>query len=242
MHIDQTAKLSAPWTIFFVNDQLTLGVASNEFKAQVKDSAGLSLSDSATLITHKSNSGRVVLLDEGLNSQYSLKARGTDLVIRQWDNWYDYPGSYWLDGNRRGVDIGESSRGLYFFHMTVGHHGVLSLTPIWILSLIGCVLILKDDDVTVKQLAMMGLLLSAVCLGFYVMRPMLDRNYGGVASGFRWMFWFSSIYLICMIPAVKRISMTRIGRVILLVLLGISAFSALWGFYNPWVHPWTYSP
>lgn len=227
---------------FFVNNQLRLGVASEKFRTEMRSVVGLALSEEATLISHKRNSGRVVLLDEGMNSQYSLKARGKDLVIRRWDNWYDYPGSYWLDGNRKGVDIGESSRGLYFLHMTIGHHGILSLTPIWIISLIGCVLMLKDDDVTVKQLAMMTVLLSVVCLGFYVMRPMLDRNYGGVASGFRWMFWFSSIYLICMIPAVKQLSMTRFGRVVLIVLLGMSAFSALWGFYNPWVHPWTYTP
>ena len=125
--------------------------------------------------------------------------------------------------------------------MTVGHHGVFSLTPIWILSICGCVGLLKYGDVTLKQLAAMTLLLTTVCFAFYLMRPVMDRNYGGVASGFRWMFWLAPLYLITMIPSVRLLSKSPWGRAALVMLLATSAFSAFWGFYNPWVYPWTYS-
>ena len=69
---------------------------------------------------------------------------------------------------------------------------------------------------------------------------MIDRNYGGVASGFRWMFWLAPLYLITMIPSVGMLSSGPWGRALLIVMLAVSAFSAFWGFYNPWIHPWTY--
>src|SRR5205823_10468891 len=54
------------------------------------------------------------------------------------DNWYDYPGSYWLPENLRGVDRGEVSPVRYAFNCLIGHHGLFSLTPIWVLSAVGC--------------------------------------------------------------------------------------------------------
>ena len=59
------------------------------------------------------------------------------------DNWYDYTytrggkeyESYWRDPH--GIDRGEPSRGTYVLHATVGHHGIFSLTPIWLLSVWG---------------------------------------------------------------------------------------------------------
>ena len=64
---------------------------------------------------------------------YALLDKDSRWELRLWDDWYEYPGSYWQDGRRQGVDQGEPSRWVYFFHMTVGHHGILSLTPIFIL-------------------------------------------------------------------------------------------------------------
>jgi hypothetical protein len=51
------------------------------------------------------------------------------------DNWYDYPGSYWKA--KQGIDAGEKSAGVYALHVLVGHHGIFSLTPIWLLFLLG---------------------------------------------------------------------------------------------------------
>ena len=59
------------------------------------------------------------------------------------DNWYDYTyerngrtiESYWK--NPAGVDRGEPSREVYAFNVLVGHHGIFSLTPVWLLSVAG---------------------------------------------------------------------------------------------------------
>ena len=51
------------------------------------------------------------------------------------DNWYDYPGSYW--NAKQGIDAGEKSAGVYALNVLVGHHGIFSLTPIWLLFVLG---------------------------------------------------------------------------------------------------------
>src|SRR6185295_1887327 len=59
------------------------------------------------------------------------------------DNWYAYKytlggrerSSYWLDP--QGLDRGEPSKLTYAVHVLVGHHGVFSLTPVWLLSVWG---------------------------------------------------------------------------------------------------------
>jgi len=59
------------------------------------------------------------------------------------DNWYRY--TYTIDGvertsywqNRQGIDRGETSKAVYAMHVLVGHHGVFSLTPVWLLSFAG---------------------------------------------------------------------------------------------------------
>ena len=82
--------------------------------------------------------------------------------------------------------------------------------------------------------------LSVVCLVFYISRPMIDRNYGGVCCGFRWVFWFTPLWLLCMAPAADSLLRSRAGRVIALVLLMISTFSATYAAANPWSQPWLF--
>ena len=59
------------------------------------------------------------------------------------DNWYDY--EYTINGRTRdsywrhpiGIDLGEKSTPVYAFHSLIGHHGVFSLTPMWVLTVVG---------------------------------------------------------------------------------------------------------
>ncbi|NQT14906.1 MAG: hypothetical protein HQ582_19280, partial [Planctomycetes bacterium] len=85
------------------------------------------------------------------------------------DNWYAYTydrngreiTSYWQ--NRVGVDRGEPSRGMYAVHVLVGHHGVFSLTPIWILTVAGLgIWLWKRDDRRLRELALMIAAVSLV--------------------------------------------------------------------------------
>jgi hypothetical protein len=50
-------------------------------------------------------------------------------------SWYDYPGSYW--NNPVSIDAIHEPWYVYLFHITLGHHGVFSLTPVLLLSWAG---------------------------------------------------------------------------------------------------------
>jgi hypothetical protein len=156
------------------------------------------------------------------------------------ENWYDYPGSYWIDG-RQGVDRGEPSRLRYLVHILVGHHGFFSLTPIWLASLAGIVHWVARGDWRQRYFALLTVGLFVVCVVFYVaLRPLEDRNYGGVASGFRWLFWLIPLWLLVLVPAADGMAERRSGRILGFVLLGASMLSAALPASNPWSHPWLY--
>ncbi|MEM9186108.1 MAG: hypothetical protein AAGB00_06370 [Planctomycetota bacterium] len=163
------------------------------------------------------------------------------------DNWYDYTytragrerDSYW--NQRRGMDVGEPSRAKYALHALVGHHGVFSLTPIWLLSFAGAAYSLARGNAVERELAGLILSLSVVCFTFYIgLRGQMDRNYGGMTAGFRWMFWFAPLWLAAMAPAVAWLAKTRAGRTLAGVLLALSALSTAYPTWNPWRQPWLY--
>lgn len=163
------------------------------------------------------------------------------------ENWYNYTytiegvarESYWQ--NRTGIDVGEPSKALYAFHCLVGHHGIFSLSPIWLLSVVGALTWLRSDDQKLRWLAAGVAALTLVVLGFYIgLRPQVDRNYGGVSSGLRWMFWFAPLWLVTMIPAADAAASTRARQAFALACLAISAFSVSYPTWNPWTHPWIY--
>ena len=209
-----------------------------------KDVALPGMSD--ILIEQHPTVGRWRIFDLQNTRRYALQRVGSVFEIRAWDNWYDYEvngiPSYWLPGSARGVDLGEPSRLQYFIHMTVGHHGVFSLTPIWIFSLLGVAVAWRDPEPIWRQLAYVLLTLTIVLLVFYTMRPLADRNYGGVASGFRWFFWLTPLFLLMLIPAWKIIRKSMLLISLWGIFLLISIYSGLNAFLNPWQHPWYFSP
>ena len=166
-------------------------------------------------------------------------------------SWYQYEGSHWrrpLPGEiRRGIDWAwqHESRGTYAFHVLLGHHGWLSLTPIWLLALVGMVrgtLRTRAADVDGPRrlpwfVPPLTLLLSVVVIGFYLIKSV---NYGGFTVGLRWLMWLTPLWLVCMIPVVDRLATSRGGRAFAYLLLGMSVLSANYSPWNPWRHPWIY--
>jgi len=161
------------------------------------------------------------------------------------DNWYDYTyerngkeiESYWRHPSE--IDQGESSRATYALHMLVGHHGIFSLTPVWLLSLIGIFMSLwPTRDYRLRHWAILIGSVSLICIVFFLLRPLNQRNYGGMTSGFRWMFWLAPLWLVSMLPAVDMLSKRRWTRAIALLLLIFSVLSASYPIWNPWTHPW----
>lgn len=202
------------------------------------DGAGWPLSEQA-LVLADTPGQRWAIWDRVGHHRWALVATENAIEIRRWNNWYRYPGSYW-SGERQGVDRGEVSRARYAWHVLVGHHGVFSLTPVWLLTAVGAVWMVRRGQSFELLFALAVVVLSVICLAFYISRPAIDRNYGGVCSGFRWMFWFIPLWLICMVPAVERLLASKWGRLLALALLMISTFTAAYAVANPWSHPWLY--
>ncbi|MEQ8849352.1 hypothetical protein [Botrimarina sp.] len=163
------------------------------------------------------------------------------------DNWYDYEytvggktrDSYWRD--RQGIDVGEPSKARYALHALVGHHGVFSLTPVWIVSVFGLVRMAFARRGATREFAWGVLLVSAACLAFYLgLRPQDDRNYGGMTTGFRWLYWLAPLWAAALPAAIRRLKRTHIGMAFAVACLAWSAMSASYPTWNPWTHPWIY--
>ena len=165
------------------------------------------------------------------------------------ENWYDWSPpvkfadghvaeSYWAHPKAK-IDQGEPSAAWYALNALVGHHGIFSLTPIWLLALPGVFLLGWGRDYRRRDLALLIGGLTVVCVTFYlfVVKP-LDRNYGGMTSGLRWVFWLTPLWLLAVLPAADWLSDARWRRGVGYVLLGLSVLSASYPVWNPWTHPW----
>lgn len=169
--------------------------------------------------------------------------------------WYDYEGSSWHPfdnfGNlKRNIDFARrnmgQTRGEYTFHLLLGHHGLFSLTPIFVLSLWGGLawllqknakaLPLEESPVTPK-LALTSLGLTVILVGFYLYK---SDNYGGMSCAPRWLMWLTPLLLLCAIPALEKLKNSRRGRALALFLLSVGIFSASWPAWTPWKLPWIY--
>jgi hypothetical protein len=121
----------------------------------------------------------------------------------------------------------------------VGHHGILSLTPAWLLSVWGGWLWLRGADRRLQLAALSVGLVTFVCLAFYLgVLPQRDRNYGGMTCGFRWLLWQAPLWLLVMLPGADRAARSRWGMAAACVLLAFSVLSASYPTWNPWTRPW----
>jgi hypothetical protein len=167
-------------------------------------------------------------------------------AVESWNprNWYDYcirlPNgrmleSYWR--RPRGVDRGEPSRAAYAWHVLVGHRGIFSLTPAWLLVVPG-LLALRGRRGGTAEFAAAIAAVSVVVIAFYLARPQVDRNYGGMSAGFRWVFWLAPLWVAAAVPAADRLARSRTGRAVALALLALSVVSVAAPTWNPWTHTW----
>jgi hypothetical protein len=150
---------------------------------------------------------------------------------------YEGVPSYWMDPD--GVDRNVDSPWVYFVHSTVGHHGIFSLTPLFLLSLIGwCV----SGSVRLRALRILirvGAVMSVLVIGFYLTR-FDNYNYGGVSCGLRWAVWLIPFWLLAMVPIVDAAARFTALRWLLAGLLGASVMSAWLPVPNPWQQPWLF--
>ena len=152
---------------------------------------------------------------------------------------YEHNGipSYW--SNPRDLDANTESLPTYLFHCVLGHHGLLSLTPVLLISVLGWGLALRRDQSSVRRwLIMTGAAMTLITLSFYLTRT-ANYNYGGNSVGLRWMLWLSPFWWIAMVPALERIN-RRVVHLAGLLLLLLSIISVNWSLNRPWKPSWLF--
>ncbi|MFO0968788.1 MAG: hypothetical protein U0793_24805 [Gemmataceae bacterium] len=195
------------------------------------------------------------------------------LAVGQWtpvqasfgSPWYAYEGSHWTPPQpgeiRSGIDWAHQreSRAEYAQHLLIGHHGFFSLTPLWLVALVGlCFLCLRFASGTGQArpgtsaaglappepatllpwwLPPLALGLTLIVVAFYLFK---SDNYGGWTNGPRWLMWLSPLLLVALYPALDKLSACRWGRGLTYVCLAVSVLSANYRPWNPWRHPWLY--
>jgi hypothetical protein len=158
--------------------------------------------------------------------------------------------SYWM--HPRGIDKNIDSFPTYLLHCIIGHHGLLSLSPIFVLTLVGWRRALRDlfarfrarqpRSATLAGFApvqLLGALLTAVVLAFYLTRT-TNYNYGGVSVALRWMLWLVPFWLLAIPVAFEGWEPGKTARSLIGSALALSVFSAWYPFDGPWKHPWLF--
>jgi hypothetical protein len=248
--------------IALLPDELAVALNAGQVPAELRSrlaEQGMELSASGAIET-KSRGDRWELFDPQSQHRFALQrtpegSRSLGIEIRRWDNWYDYPGTHWDRRTVTGLDRGEPSPLVYAFHCLVGHHGLFSLTPIWLLSAAGCWMwvrhrrphapreefISRSEMATVSRaLAIATIAITLIVLAFYLTRPLMDRNYGGGTSCLRWLIWLTPLWLLTLLPAADWLGKSRWGQALAVTLLAVSVFSAHYAADNPWAHPWMF--
>lgn len=145
--------------------------------------------------------------------------------------------SYWMDP--KGIDKGGDSLIVYFFHCIIGHHGILSLTPMYFWTLLSWIRLGRCRQSRLRPAILLGLVLTACVLGFYLTRTG-NYNYGGVSVALRWMLWLTPFWLISMVPLIDDFASRGWFRGLAVVVLLVSMFSAWYPRANAWQHPWLF--
>jgi hypothetical protein len=136
---------------------------------------------------------------------------------------------------------------IYLFHMTLGHHGVFSLSPIFLFSCFGAARLLRGDGrppsilrgggSPLAAIALLTTVLTVVVLAFYTWNPKA-RNYGGSTQGLRWLFWLIPFWLMLLPKGVEAGQTRGWVRNLALLSLAFSVLSVGYALRNPWSHPW----
>jgi hypothetical protein len=179
------------------------------------------------------------------------------LAIGQWrpayaefgGPWYEYEGSFWKSDEglpAGGIDGAGYYEGKfdYALHLVEGHHGLFSLTPVYLLAPVAIVCgrpgaggAAPGRARALRLLSGLTAGLTVLVLGFYVVKT---SNYGGLTAGPRWLFWLTPLLLLTLVPAADWLAERRGRRGVGYALLAVSVLSASYPTVTPWSHPWLY--
>lgn len=184
-----------------------------------------------------------------LITNYMAVGMWTPIYAKFGTEWYEYVGSHWRvepGETKSGIDFLKEPKPLYAFNLLLGHHGLFSLTPAFLLSLVGLGMWFGRREPATDppaaparnlpaEFITLTLFLLVVIVGFYIYKT---NNYGGWSSGPRWLMWLTPMLLLVMLPGAEKFSCCRWGRSLAYVIVAFSVFSALYPAANPWRHPW----
>lgn len=167
-----------------------------------------------------------------------------------WKPFYMYYGTekylYVVDGVRsywhepKGMDQSNDSPLTYFLQCTIGHHGIFSLSPIFLLMLGTWFNRSWWSSSRLRPAIAFGLGLTIVVLGFYLTRTD-NYNYGGNTFGLRWMLWLTPFWVLSLVPAFERVVGNRWMLAMTFLLLTVSVYSSLGASRNPWSPSWVFN-
>jgi hypothetical protein len=150
---------------------------------------------------------------------------------------YTYKGSYWNTPLEMDwFNEHPEPHAVYLFHMTLGHHGIFSLTPLFLFSLFGAYRAIVRRG-RLSAIAWLTVVLTVAMLAFYTWNPKA-RNYGGSTAGLRWLFWLVPFWLLVLPEGLEPGQDRRWFRWLSLTALAFSVLSAGYALRSPWSHPW----
>lgn len=166
--------------------------------------------------------------------------------------------SYW--SQPRDLDANQETWPVYLFHCVLGHHGLLSLSPVLCLTVLGWLswgvsaarrghpaatsaaapaASSRYRADLLRPVMLSGAVLTLATLGFYLTRTQ-NYNYGGNSVALRWMLWLTPFWWLAMVPVLQTWLTQRLRTSLALLLLGLSITSASWSQDRPWRPSWLY--
>jgi hypothetical protein len=201
----------------------------------------LSLTALALLITLGIEPGRtlrvfvpaaLVPIAAFLLTQYLALGQFTPAYAEFGTSSYLYKDSYWQEPLE--MDALDEPKPIYFFHLTLGHHGMIGLTPVFLFALIGWVRAWREAKV-LRPLLAATLAVTVVVVGYYTLKT---NNYGGSTQGARWLFWLFPLWSICLPYGLMSGSDRRWLRGLFWLALVVSVMTVGYALRSPWSHPW----
>jgi hypothetical protein len=119
-----------------------------------------------------------------------------------------------------GIDALREPKLTYAFHTLLGHHGLFSMTPLYVFGAYELIRSIKARRLLGESLVTLGAVLAFLL--FFILRT---RNYGGWCVGMRWFVPIMPLLLLYFGLWVDRVRMSRPLWAAVLVAFGVSCFN-----------------
>ncbi|MGQ9733396.1 MAG: hypothetical protein ACUVX8_19240, partial [Candidatus Zipacnadales bacterium] len=137
--------------------------------------------------------------------------------------------------NPVGIDALHEPKYIYLINLLVGHHGFFTLSPAFIMMVVGLGFALRNPRREIRQL---GWFVLGIGLFTIALNTATTNNYGGVCQGFRYLIWPVPLFVTAGSLTADRYGVSRWVRVSGVGLLFASVVSIGCCLNNPWSESW----